>query len=191
MKRQISRLIIILLLIFPIGISCSGKTAKSSEGAEDISALLPGDDEIPGWKKSGGVLLASSDRELFQFLDGGVPLYIQHGFQSYIGQIYKGPQGVELEVAIYDQGSPKNARDLYEDPLIKPNPCKSLKNLGEKARLDERGLFHHSVEFIQDRFFGRVIIQDKSEEGLETAKRFVSPIVSKVKGLKKFPGSSP
>jgi glutamine phosphoribosylpyrophosphate amidotransferase len=57
--------------------------------------------------------------------------------------------------------------------------------LGEEARLDERGLFHHSVQFIQDRFFGRVIIQDKSEEGMETAKRFVSPIVSKVKGPKK------
>lgn len=178
-------MIVIFLLIFPIGISCSGTIAESSEGAEDISALLPADDEITEWKKSGGVLLASSDRELFQFLDGGAPLYIQRGFQSYIGQIYKGPKGVELEVAIYDQGSPKNARDLYEDPLIKPNPYKSLQNLGEEARLDERGLFHHSVEFIQDRFFGRVIIQDKSEEGMETAKRFVSPIVSKVKGLKK------
>lgn len=153
--------------------------------AQDLASLLPADDEIRGWKKSGRVLLASNDRELFQFIDGGAPLYLRHGFQSYIGQFYKGPRGVELEVAMYDQGTHMNARGLYEDPLIKPNPDKPLQNLGKEARLDERGLFHHSVEFIQDRFFGRVIIQDKSEEGLREAERFVSQIVSKVKGLKK------
>ena len=153
--------------------------------AQDMASLPPVDNEITGWKKSGEVLLALNDRELFQFLDGGAPLYLQHGFQSYIGQFYKGPRGVELEVAIFDQGTPKNAGDLYGDPLLKANTDKPLKNLGKEARLDERGLFHHSVEFIESRFFGRVIIQDKSEEGLKTAERFVSQIVSKVKGLKR------
>ncbi len=170
--------IISFLVYLVIGLTGTGL-------ALDMASLLPADDEVTGWKKSGGVLLASTDRELFQFIDGGASLYLRHGFQSYIGQFYKGPRGVELEVAMYDQGTPRNARGLYEDPLIKPNPDKPLKNLGKEARLDERGLFHHSVEFIQDRFFGRVIIQDKSEEGLRETERFVSQIVSKVKGLKR------
>jgi len=153
--------------------------------ALDPVSLLPGDEEIAGWKRWGQVLQASDDRGLFQIIDGGAPLYLRHGFRAYIGQFYKGPKGEELEVALYDQGNAEKARALFEDPLIAPNPEKVLKDLGAMARLDERGLFHHSLEFIQDRFFGRVIIQDKSDQGLETARRFVFRIVQKIKGLRK------
>jgi len=34
---------------------------------------------------------------------------------------------------------------------------------------NESGLFHYAIEFIQDRFFIQIIIQEKTERGLDTA----------------------
>jgi hypothetical protein len=51
----------------------------------------------------------------------------------------------------------------------------------EKILEKERELFHYSIEFIKDRFFGRVIIQDKSEEGLKTAILFAIHATQRIK----------
>ncbi len=172
MKKRITGLFIVLLLIFIVGISCVGKYTESTGKALEAANLLPEDGDIQGWKRSGEMLNALNEKELFTYIDGGAGLYIKHGFQSFAGQLYKGPKGLVVEVAIYDQGKGKNARKLYQDPFIKPDASKVLEGLGEEARLDERGLFHHAVEFVQDRFFVRVIIQDKSENGLNIAMLF-------------------
>jgi len=181
MKERISALVIILLLLWPMGISCGGKYTKRPGKALEAASLLPQDGEIEGWKRFGEMFRASNDLELYKCINGGAGLYINHGFQAYAGQLYRGPEGLEVEVAIYDQGSARNARGLYQDPLTKADPGKVLGNLGDEARIDERGLFVYGVEFIQDRFFVRVLIQDRTENGLSIALLFAHHVSERIK----------
>jgi hypothetical protein len=181
MKKQISGLVIILLLIWPMGSSCGEKYSKRPGRALEAASLLPADGEIEGWKRFGEMFKASNDLELYKCIDGGAGLYINHGFQVYAGQLYRSREGLEVEVAIYDQGSARNARGLYQDPLTKADPEKVLRNLGDEARIDERGLFVYGVEFIQDRFFVRVLIQDRTENGLSIALLFAHHVSQRIK----------
>lgn len=169
-------LLLALLLVLPIGISCGDKSTGGEDTAVDAEDLLPRDDDIQRWERSGGMRTASTYDELYNHIDGGAVIYIDHGFESYAGQLYTGPVGVELEVDIYDQGSAENARELYRDPSLEPGASRMAEDLGEDARVDEAGLFHYGVEFIRDRFFVRIIIQDKTDDGLNTAMLFALQI---------------
>ena len=143
--------------------------------------FLPNDDEISGWKRSERVLRALNEEELYRVFNGGASLYIRHGFRSFVGQTYEGPKGTELEVYIFDQGTSQNAEDLFENPYAKPSRKKDLANLGEKARIDMTPLFCYGVDFIQKGFYVRVIIQDKTEEGLNVAISFARFISNRIK----------
>jgi hypothetical protein len=58
---------------------------------------------------------------------------------------------------------------------------KEIANLGEKARIDMTPLFCYGVELIQKGFFVRVIIQDRTEEGLNAAISFARSIANRIK----------
>ena len=174
----------ILILVFSIlfsGSAWAETVPESPEKPLGAMAFLPGDDEIPGWRRSEKVLRASNEEELYGVFNGGASLYIQHGFRSFVGQSYKGTKGTELEVYIFDQGTPQNAEDLFENPYTKPNRIKEIANLGEKARIDLTPLFCYGVDFIQKGFYVRVIIQDKTEEGLNVAISFARFISNRIK----------
>ena len=185
MKKGIGALVITLLLMWPMGISCGGTYARRPGKALATARLIPADDEIEGWKRSGEMFKASNDVELYQCIDGGAGLYLNHGFQAYVGQVYRSPEGLDVEVAVYDQGSARNARELYRDPLIQADPGRVLENLGDEARIDERGLFVYGVEFIQDRFFVRVLIQERTENGLNIALLFSRHVSERIKSLQR------
>jgi hypothetical protein len=146
-----------------------------------MMSLFPADDEIPGWKRSEKTLRASNEEELYRIFNGGASLYIQHGFRSFVAQSYKGSKGTELEVYIFDQGTPQNTEDLYENPFTKPTRIKEITNLGEKARIDMTPLFCYGVDFIQKGFFVRVIIQDRTQEGLNAAISFARSVSNRIK----------
>jgi hypothetical protein len=174
----------ILILAFLVLVPESGWTeavSKSQEKPPESMTFLPGDDEIPGWRRSEMLLRASNEEELYKIVNGGASLYIQHGFRSYVGQTYKGPKGTEIEINVYDQGTNQNAMDLFNNPFTKPSQIKDIPNLGENARIDMTPLFCYGVDFIQKGFFVRVIIQDKTDEGLNAAISFARLISQKIK----------
>jgi hypothetical protein len=98
-----------------------------------------------------------------------------------VAQSFKNSKGTEFEVYIFDQGTPQNTEDLYENPFTKPNRIKEIANLGEKARIDMTPLFCYGVDFIQKGFFVRVIIQERTEEGLNVAISFAQSISKRIK----------
>ncbi len=178
MKKALSG---ILILVFSILLNGSAWAETVPEKPLGAMTFLPGDDELPGWKRSEKVLKGSNEEELYRVFNGGASLYIRHGFRSYVGQTYEGPKGTELEVYIFDQGTSQNAEDLFENPYAKPSRKKDLANLGEKARIDMTPLFCYGVDFIQKGFYVRVIIQDKTEEGLNVAISFARSISNRIK----------
>jgi len=171
---------ILIFLILPAGSAGAGQASASPEKLLGAMNLLPLDGDIPGWKRSEKLLSALNEEELYKIVNGGATLYIQHGFQSFAGQTYMGPKGVELEVYIFNQGTPQNAQDLYENPFAKPGRSKGIPDLGEKARIDTTPLFSYGLDFVQKGFFVRVIIQDKTEEGLKVALTFAHNISKRI-----------
>jgi hypothetical protein len=163
-----------------LGIALAALGGESPGSLSESERLLPLDDEISGWKRSEKLLKASKDEELYRILNGGAGLYIGHGFRSFVLQSYKGPEGWELEVYVFDQGAPPNAEDLYADPFNQPGRGKEISGLGKKARIDEASLFSYGVEFVREGFFVRVIAQKKTQEGLETALRFARKIAERI-----------
>jgi len=179
MNIRVSGLLILVILFWG-----SVRADQVSEGAEKLlgaMTFLPADDEIPGWKRSEKILRASNEEELYKIFNGGASLYIQHGYHSFVGQSYKGPKGLELEAQIFDQGTLQNADDLYENPYTKPTRMEEIPNLGEKARIDMTPLFAYGIDLIQKGFFVRVMIQDKTEEGLNMAISFAQFISKRIK----------
>ena len=168
--------LILALSILLSGFAWAEPVHENPEKPLGPMTFLPSDDELPGWKRSEKVLRASNEEELYRVFNGGASLYIRHGFRSYVGQTYEGPKGTELEVYIFEQGTSRNAEDLFENPYAKPSRKKDLADLGEKARIDMTPLFCYGVDFIQKGFFVRVIIQDKTEEGLNVVISFARSI---------------
>lgn len=181
MKNVFRRMFILALSILVPNFAGAEAVSENPEKPLGAMTFLPGDDDIPGWRRSEKVLRASNEEELYRVFNGGASLYIQYGFRSYVGQTYKGPIGKEIEVNIFDQGTFQNARDLFENPYAKPSRIKEIANLGEKARIDTTPLFCYGLDFIQKGFFVRVIIQDKTEEGLNVAISFAQGISNRIK----------
>jgi hypothetical protein len=180
MKMRVSGLLILEFSVLFCGLAWPDQASERPGKLFGFMTLLPADNEIPGWKRSEKTLRASNEEELYRIFNGGASLYIQHGFRSFVGQSYKGTKGTELEVYIFDQGAPQNVEDLYENPFTKPNRIKEIASLGEKARVDMTPLFCYVVDFIQKGFFMRVIIQDRTEEGLNVAISFARSISKRI-----------
>jgi len=180
MKILIPGLLILALSILPAGSVWTDEVSERLEKAGRVMSLLPGDDEVPGWKRSEKSLRALNEEELYRIINGEASLYVQHGFQSFGGQSYRGPKGLELEVYIFDQKTPRNAEDLYENPYTKPTRKKEIADLGEKARIDMTPLFSYGVNFVLKGFFVRVIIHDKTDEALNSAMAFARLISRRI-----------
>ena len=173
-------LLFLSLLFSPPNSASAQEVFQRPEKLFKLVHLLPADDDILGWKCYAKTLQASTSEELYRIFNGGAALYIQYGFDSFVGQSYKGPRGTELEVNIFDQGTPQMAGNLYENPYAKPGRMKEMADLGEKARIDLTPLFAYGVDFIQKGFFVRVVVQDKTEEGLNAALSFARSISKKI-----------
>jgi hypothetical protein len=180
MKIVIHGLLILALSTLLAGSAWTDQVSERSEKFVRVMSLLPVNDEVPGWKRSEKILRASNDEELYRAINGGASLYIQHGFRSFVGQSYRGPKELELEVYIFDQRTPQNAEDLYENPFAKPGRMKEIADLGEKARIDMTPLFAYGVDFVLKGFFVRVIIQDKTEGALNSALAFARLISQRI-----------
>ena len=180
MKMRVRGALLIGFAILLSGVVWADQASQRLEKSGGVISLLPGDDEVPGWKRSEKLLRASNEEELYRIINGEASLYIQHGFQSFVGQSYKGLKGLELEVYIFDQKTPQNAEDLYENPFTKPSRRKEIADLGEKARIDMTPLFAYGVDFVLKGFVVRVFIQEKTEDALNSAMAFARLISQRI-----------
>jgi hypothetical protein len=183
MKKVVSGLLLLGFSVLVFGYAAGERVSERREKPPEASRLLPNDGDIPGWKRSEKILRASNDEELYKIFDGGAGLYVQHGFRPLVGQSYKGPKGLELEVYIFDQETSPHAQSLYEDPLAKRSRSKEIADLGEKARIDMSPLFSYGVELVQKGFFVRVVVQDKGEEALNEAISFARYTAKRIGSL--------
>ena len=80
--------------------------------APGLPQLLPGPDQLPGWRVAEPPRLYPGE-QLFDLIDGGAMLYQEYGFVEALSCRYEGPGGASLQIEIYRMSSPESAYGIY------------------------------------------------------------------------------
>jgi hypothetical protein len=116
--------------------------------------VLPLDNEIPGWVRHGDPLVAETDAELYDLIDGAATTYINHGFQScvfqqYLGSIVGAPES--LWVSVFDQTDAAGAEGVYD--ALGTGLETPWGGAGEDARINDTFLFVITIELWRNEFY--------------------------------------
>jgi hypothetical protein len=77
-----------------------------------IDNLIPGDDEIPGWKMTEKPGIFEGDN-LFELIDGGADLYYEYGFMKVLSVHYADPANTNLLVEVYEMEDSQSAYGIF------------------------------------------------------------------------------
>jgi len=79
--------------------------------SQNITKLLPDNNEIKGWVKSGNSRIFEGER-LYEYIDGAAETYHNYGFRQVITQDYKNGNN-QIVVDIYEMKDVKNTFGIY------------------------------------------------------------------------------
>lgn len=86
--------------------------------------ILPKDDFVPGWKRSGKAV-AFIKADLFNYIDGGAELFLEFGFEKLSIQRYARGKS-ELTLEVYEMDSPESALGIYLTKCGLETPVKGI-----------------------------------------------------------------
>jgi hypothetical protein len=167
---------ITVLLLFSSG--CRKKEQGGTTG-KDLVDLMPTDNEISNWARSGTMSTAENETQLCALIDGAAPLYTDNGFVKCAFQDYKSSTD-SLEVRIYDQTDSTGAKNVYHNTASGTGTPWTTDPAGTEARIDETLLFDYRIDFRQDKFFVSITIYNKTQSALDVAKFFAQNISSAI-----------
>jgi hypothetical protein len=158
---------------------CLACTESEGPTVSDVVDLVPIDNEISGWVRTGDMDVAENETQLYAFIDGEGVVYVDNGFvksafQEYQGEVTGNLRSIRLR--IFDLGDTTNARAVYHDSRIETGtetPWTEAGHAGIEARIDETLLFDYRIDFWSSRFYAEIIIhEEKTPQGLNIAKLF-------------------
>jgi len=85
---------------------------------KDAVDLVPGDNEISGWTRTGSVDIAENETQLLALINGEGQVFIDNGFVKFVRQRYQGTVSGnqrELELRIIDMNDAENAETVYDE----------------------------------------------------------------------------
>jgi hypothetical protein len=159
-------------------------TAPEPAEPKDCVNLVPSDNEISGWAKTGSMQLAETPAQLEAIINGEAVPYVNNHFVKAVFQNYSGDVGgsqVELDLRIVDLGDTTNAKNLYAEIATGTEVPWTGDNPGVEARTDESFLFSYRVEFRDERFYYRADIMDKSTAAQDIAKLFARNVSAAIR----------
>jgi hypothetical protein len=169
-RRRWVLVVCVTMLVGVLLVGCEDDDEDTGNGATTQPVdLLPQDNEISGWSKGigeGDFLEAYDESSLYDIIDGGAVIYINHGMQSAVQQIYYGTvvsQETSLFVFITDQGEAANCEALLQEPAIRPPAGTEVGGIGDEALIDRSLPFDLQLFFRNGRFFVRMTL-DKTED---------------------------
>jgi hypothetical protein len=163
------KLAIVALALLAAACEPAGPTKK------EVVDLVPTDNEISGWARSGAMSTAENADQLYALIDGEGQPYIDNGFAKCAFQTFSGTVGgnaVELDLRVFDMADSANARAVW-GPVATGTEVPWTDNpAGDEARVDEGLLFDYRVDFRDREFYVSVTIREKSQAALDIAKLF-------------------
>jgi hypothetical protein len=94
-----------LLAITSLAASCAPAVVASG----DPLALLPAVDDL----EAAGEPERARGQDLYRVINGGAPLYLDHGFECLVARSYERVDGVRFTVEIYQMKDAAGARAVY------------------------------------------------------------------------------
>jgi len=163
------KLAVVALALLAVACEPTGPTKKEAVD------LVPTDNEISGWSRSGAMSTAENADQLLALIDGEGQPYIDNGFAKCAFQTFSGTVGgssVELELRVFDMADSTNARAVYGAVATGSETPWTDNPTGDEARLDESLLFAYRVDFRDREFYVSASILDKTPAALDIAKLF-------------------
>lgn len=166
---------------------CDKSDSPSDADIVSIGDLMPRENEISGWARSGGSdgsWKATNPSELQDAINGGSELYTNHGFveaamQSFTGTV-NAQSGVVCEIQVYDQGSGTNADAVFDDPNnVFANPITPANPPSGKAQI-RKDLFSYSMKFVKSRYYVLISIITSEDKGQEVLEVFANNVAGKM-----------
>lgn len=154
-------------------------TCEADCAAVDPLRLLPEGESCPGWSLDGDPATARTLEELQLVIDGGAPLFFQHGFvsgafQDYAGTVAGSP--ARMQLSIYNQGSPQNAEALFHDENSgSGDPLPDWSGSGAARYRIAFGLV--SLQFWERCCFAIVLVHSGGEDALPHARCAAEEVV--------------
>ena len=102
-----------VLVVAALVVGC-GPSEEAAVGGTSLAKLLPAASSMNGWQMADGPTDYDSDT-LYEYLNGGAPLYLKFGFQRMVHVRYQLGNGSLSSVTldVYDMGSDLGAFGLY------------------------------------------------------------------------------
>ena len=144
---------------------------------KDAVDLVPGDNEISGWTRTGSVDIAENETQLLALINGEGQVFIDNGFVKFVRQRYQGTVSGnqrELELRIIDMNDAENAETVYDETGFgSETPWTEDGHAGTEARIEEGLISDYMIDFWEDRFYARItLFNEKTVAGLNIAKLF-------------------
>jgi len=164
------KLIPVLLMVL---VSC---TETDQIVAKDAVDLVPADNEISGWTRSGAMDIAENETQLLDLINGEGQVFVDNDFVKFVQQRYQGELSGnqrELRLWIVDMGDTTTAKDVYDETGFGgETPWTEEGHAGTEARIDEGSGASYRIDFWEDTFYIMLTLDEKTQAGLSVAKLF-------------------
>ena len=150
---------------------------RKATASGTLLEMLPWDNEIGGFSRSGPPVYVTDETGLYQQIDGAAPKYIDRGWTESIFASYR-ERSTEVGVQIHDMGTPEQARDLFD--YDRPASYIVLFEQEDALAVLDQGLpSGYAVKLWMDRYYVELSIDEKSRSAEILIGLFASAIYSK------------
>ena len=132
-------------------------TPVPAQGA-DLSGLLPGPKDFPGWRQAGPPESAQGE-DLFKLINGGAESYLRPGFSRAVIATYLKGDSETITLEIYEMTSAGGAKTVFEE---KAGDGGQKTDLGQEGRIED-----YYLVFRRGRFFVTLTGYDSTPRALE------------------------
>lgn len=133
-----------------------GKSPALSPDSQQLLALLPEDNSVPGWTRGAEVRFFDPGN-LFEYIDGAADGYLNYGFQKVVTAEYNSTKrSSQAVVDIYRMKDARNAFGIYTSEL---NPRSEFKRIGVEGYIGGTAL-----NFWSGSYYMKITVFQESED---------------------------
>ncbi|MBI5375419.1 MAG: hypothetical protein HZA77_08285 [Candidatus Schekmanbacteria bacterium] len=172
MNFKTANVILIIVMIFSLSLIYVQTIHAEEDG---LASLLPSEMKEKGFTNPYKYEFYD-DRNLFDYIDGGAPYYIDRGFERLVTEAYS-KDGESFTVDIYRMKDAKSAVTLLEGMKKKGLPKPAFGADGQEGK--------NQTEFIRGKYFVRITAFKSDPKTLAVIKDFGKAVDSRIQKKEK------
>ena len=163
MKRAILLPAVLLLAALSWAGVCAGEVSPAG--------LLPGENDLEGWKKDGETLLYGPGN-LWEYINGQAESFLMYDFREVAAQHYIDGSDLEIKVEIYEHGNSLMTFGIYSQFR---SPDGLYLDIGNEGFGDE-----YSLHFWKGRFYVKIYAYEEGEKSSAAMREFSGIVAGRI-----------